>query len=376
MRAMNKFRKYKKGTITMEISSLMPEKFINLLWKNGIVVKNVKKLNITTVVLEINLSDYGEISKLAKRADAKIVIVDRKGLSFFLMKLKNRFALTLGVILFAGVIYYLSTFIWNIEITTEHYLSPYELRSQIKGFGIIPGLRKKNIDVYDIENKITRNNDEIMWIRARIEGIKLKIDVIERQSPPIIINSKAPGNLIANKDGVVVRVFTKEGTAIVKMGDTVQKGDLLVKGEQGKEGSVYPVHADGEVIAKTFYEKIREVPLSTVSNIRTGKSISNLYIKFANKKIYLKNSLIPYSNYDKIEDKNNFIKSEIYYEVQEKTVVADSTKITAEIYAAILRDLDKNVVIIDKIVDVKKDMGKYIIKVLLVAEENIALEEK
>jgi len=373
---MNKFRKYKKGTITMEISSLMPEKFINLLWKNGIVVKNVKKLNITTVVLEINLSDYGEISKLAKRADAKIVIVDRKGLSFFLIKLKNRFALTLGVILFAGVIYYLSTFIWNIEITTEHYLSPYELRSQIKGFGIIPGLRKKNIDVYDIENKITRNNDEIMWIRARIEGVKLKIDVIERQSPPIIINSKAPGNLIANKDGLVVRVFTKEGTAIVKMGDTVQKGDLLVKGEQGKEGSVYPVHADGEVIAKTFYEKIREVPLSTVSNIRTGKSISNLYIKFANKKIYLKNSLIPYSNYDKIEDRDNFINSEIYYEVQEKNIVADASKITAEMYAAILRDLDKNVVIIDKIVDSKKGIDKYIIKVLVVAEENIALEDK
>lgn len=376
MKAMNKFRKYRKGTISMEISSLMPEKFINLLWRNGIVAKNIKKVNITTVMLEINLSDYGEISKLAKRADAKIVIVGRNGLSFFLMKLKNRSALSIGVILFAGLIYYLSTFIWNIEITTEHYISPYELRNQIKALGITPGLRKKNIDVYDIENKITRNNDEIMWIKVRIEGIKLKVDVIERQSPPIIISKKAPGDLIANKEGIVARVFTTEGTAVVKMGDTIQKGDILVKGEQGKEGSVYPVHAQGEVIAKTFYEKIREVPLSTRLNVRTGKSISNLYIKFLNKKIYLKNSLIPYSKYDKIEARNNFINSEIYYEVQEKNIAADASKITAEMYAAILRDLDKNVVIIDKIVDAKKEIDKYIIKVLVVAEENIALEDK
>jgi len=360
----------------MEIESFMPEKFINLLWKNGIVVKNIKKVNITTVVLEVKLCDYVEISKVAKKTDTKIVIVGRRGLSFSLMKIKSRSAMLLGVVLFVSIIYYLSTFVWNIEINTEHYISPYELRNQIKGFGVTPGLRKKYIDVYGIENKILRSNDEIMWVKARIEGVKLKVDVIERQSPPIIISTQAPGNLIASKDGIVVRVFTTEGTSIVKNGDLIQKGDLLVKGEQGKEGSVYPVHAEGEVIAKTFYEGIKDVPLSSISRIKTGKSISNLYVKFANKKIYLKNSLIPYGNYDKIENNNKFIYKEIYYEIEEKNIPVDAIKVTAEIYSNILRNLDKSVKITDKIEDVKKEKDKYTIKVLVVAEENIASEEK
>ncbi len=360
----------------MEIQSLIPEKFINLLWRNGIIVKNIKKINITTVVLEVKLSDYSEINKVAKQTDTRIKIIGRQGLSFFLMKIRTRSALLFGVVLFGGIIYYLSTFVWNIEINTEHYISPYELRNQIKGFGVIPGLRKKNIDVYDIENKITRSNDEIMWVKARIEGVKLKVDVIERQSPPIIISNQTPCNLIANKDGIVVRVFTAEGTAVVKNGDMIQKGDLLVKGEQGKEGSVYPVHAEGEVIAKTFYEEIKEVPLYNKSKIKTGNSISNLYIKFGNKKIYLKNNLIPYSNYDKIENKDKFINKEIYYEVKEKNMPVDVTKVTEQIYSNILRNLDKNVKIVDKIQDVKKEKDKYLIKVLVVAEENIALEEK
>ena len=376
MKDMNNLKKYKKGTITMEIESFMPEKFINLLWKNGIVVKNIKKVNITTVVLEVKLCDYVEISKVAKKTDTKIVIVGRRGLSFSLMKIKSRSAMLLGVVLFVSIIYYLSTFVWNIEINTEHYISPYELRNQIKGFGVTPGLRKKYIDVYGIENKILRSNDEIMWVKARIEGVKLKVDVIERQSPPIIISTQAPGNLIASKDGIVVRVFTTEGTSIVKNGDLIQKGDLLVKGEQGKEGSVYPVHAEGEVIAKTFYEGIKDVPLSSISRIKTGKSISNLYVKFANKKIYLKNSLIPYGNYDKIENNNKFIYKEIYYEIEEKNIPVDAIKVTAEIYSNILRNLDKSVKITDKIEDVKKEKDKYTIKVLVVAEENIASEEK
>src|SRR5665647_45718 len=292
MKAMNNFKKYKKGIITMEIQSLIPEKFINLLWKNGVIAKNIKKINITTVVLEVRLSDYGEISKVAKRTNTRVKIIGRSGLSFFLMKLKSRSALLLGVVLFGSIIYYLSTFVWNIEINTENYISPYELRNQIKAFGVKPGLRKKNIDVYELENKITRSNDEIMWIKARIDGVKLIIDIIERQSPPVIISNKTPCNLIAIKDGIVTRVFTTEGTAVVTAGDVVQKGDILVKGEQGKEESVYPVHADGEVIAKTFYEQCKEVPFNNISKVKTGNSISNLYIKIANKKIYLKNSLI------------------------------------------------------------------------------------
>ena len=360
----------------MEIQSLMPEKFINLLWRNNLNVKNIKKINITTVVLEVRLSDYGQISKLAKKVDTKIKIVNRQGLSFFLIKIKNRFALLLGVILFVSLIYYLSSFVWNIDISTENYISPYELRHQIANFGVKPGLRKKNIDVYDIENKLTRSNDEIMWVRARIEGVKLKVDIIERQSPPIIISNLTPSNLIASKDGIIVRVYTSEGTAIVENGDMIQKGDLLVKGEQGKEGSVYPVHAQGEVIAKTFYEEIKEVPLYNKSRVKTGNSIRNLYINFKHKKIYLKNSLIPYGNYDKIEENSKFINKEDYYEVEEKSILLDAPKVAEEIYSNMLKNLDKTVKVIDKIIDIKKDNNKYLIKVLVVAEENIAVEEK
>jgi similar to stage IV sporulation protein len=376
MKVMSNFKRYKKGIITMEIQSLMPEKFINLLWKNSINVKNIKKVNITTVVLEVKLSDYGEVNKLAKKVDTRIKIIGRQGLSFFLLKVRSRFALLLGVVLFGSLIYYLSSFVWNIEINTEHYISPYELRRQIAGFGITPGLRKKNIDVYDIESKLTRNNDEIMWVRARIEGVKLKIDIIERQSPPIIISNQTPCNLVASKDGIIVRTFTSEGTAIVGNGDMIQKGELLVKGEQGKEGSVYPVHAKGDVIAKTFYEEIKEVPLYNMSRVKTGNSIKNLYVKFKHKKIYLKNSLIPYSNYDIIEDNSKFINKEDYYEIQEKNIPVDSAKVAEEIYSNILKNLDKTVKVIDKIIDIKKENDKYLIKVLVVAEENIAIEEK
>ncbi|MBC2579244.1 sporulation protein YqfD [Clostridium sp. DJ247] len=373
------FTKYKSGIITIEIQSLIPEKFVNLMWKNDIRIKNIKKKNITTMTMEINLKDYSKIEDIAKKTKTKIKVVDRRGLAFFLIRLKKRVALAGGIILFVGVIYYLSTFIWGIEINVEHNLSPYEIRQQLNSFGIIPGINKKNINVYNIEEKLLKDNENILWVRVRVEGSKLKVSAAERQSPPTIVTEDAQRNLIAQKDGEVLRVYTKAGTAVVKKGDMVRKGQLLVKGEQGKEGSVYAVHAEGDVICRTFYEESKDVKINEIKRERTGNKVENIYIDIKGKKIYLKKSINKFNKYDKIEDNKLFIKRDFFYEVKETNTQKDPKKVvddTAnELYLKICGNLDKSVKIIDKIVN--SEAGDvYTVRVLVVAEENIAIPEQ
>lgn len=381
MKEMSKFsfKKYRSGIITIEIQSLIPEKFVNLMWKNGVHIKNLKKENITTMIMDVNLRDYDKIEEIAKKTKTKIKIIKRRGFAFFLIKVKRRIALVLGTLLFMGILYYLSTFIWNIEISVDHNLSPYEIRQQLSSFGIKPGINKRNVNVYDIEEKLIKNNENIMWVRARVEGAKLKISAAERQSPPNIIAEGSPCNLVARKDGEVVRVYTKAGTSVVKKGDMIRKGQVLVKGEQGKEGATYQVHAVGDVICRTFYEEVKQVKIDTVKKERTGNKIENIYLNIKGKNIYLKKSVNKFSKYDRIEDNKLFIKKETYYEIKETTIHGDAKKIvddTAnELYSKICANLDKSVKIIDKIVNYEAG-DTYVVRVLVVAEENVALEEK
>lgn len=376
---MNNFKKYKRGIITIEIQSLIPERFVNLMWKNGVHIKNIKKKNITTMIMDISLNDYEKIQETAKKTKTKVKIIRRRGFAFFLIKIKGRIALSAGALIFIGVIYYLSTFIWNIQISVDHNLPPYEIRQQLTSIGVKPGVSKKNVNVYEIEEKLIKSNDNIMWIKARIEGAELKITAAERQSPPNIITEDSPCNLVAKKDGEVVRVYTKAGTPVVKKGDMIKKGQILVKGEQGKEGSTYQVHAVGDVICRTFYEEVKKVKIDTIKRERTGNKIENLYLSIKGKSIYLKKSVNKFDKYDKIEDNTLFIKKETYYEVKETTIHGDVKKIvddtTNELYTKISTSLDKSVKIIDKIVNYEAG-DTYMIRVLVVAEENIALPEK
>lgn len=373
------FNKYKTGIITIEIQSLIPEKFVNLMWKNDVHIKNIKKKSITTMTMEVSLRDYDKIEDIAKRTRTKVKIVGRKGFAFFIIKLKKRGTLVAGIILFIGIIYYLSTFIWNVEIKADPDLPPYDIRQQLKVSGIKPGINKKKINVYSIEEELIKNNENIMWVRARIEGSKLKITAAERKSPPNIIGENTPCNLVAKKDGEVVRVYTRAGTSVVKRGDIVKNGQILVKGEQGKEGATYNVHSIGDVIARTFYEETKDVKINSIKREKTDKKIENYYVNFSGKKLYLKKSTNKFDKYDKIEESKLFIKKEIYYEVKETTIKGDPQKIVndtaTELYSKICSNLDKSVKVIDKIVNYEPGES-YKVKVLVVAEENIALPEK
>lgn len=50
-----------------------------------------------------------------------------------------------------------------------------------------------------------------------------------------------------------------------------KKGDILIKGEQGKEGETYEVHSEGKVFARTFYEEIKTINTYRIKRKRTGK---------------------------------------------------------------------------------------------------------
>lgn len=374
------FEGYKNGTINVEVQGKNLERLINILCKNNVIITNVKRININLISFDTDLVNYEKLRNIIAKTNCKIKINKRSGFFFIKLKLKKRISMVLGSIIFVIIILYLSSFIWGIDIDTEKNIAPYEIRQELKQIGIKPGISKSGVNVYHIEENLCKNNENIVWAKVRIQGSKLKVSIVERQAPPLVKNENTPCNLIAKKPGVVVRVYTKAGTATVKNGDIVRKGQVIVSGEQGKEGTTYSVHASGSVIAKTYYEETREVPLNKVNRKYTGKKIENYYVVLFGKKIYIKNSLNKFTKYDKIVKDDGLIKKEIYSEVKEEKIVLNPKTVgdkTADaIYKNIIINFDKSVKIINRVVEKSMDNNNLRIRVLVISEEDIAEVEK
>ncbi|GAA0115775.1 sporulation protein YqfD [Clostridium senegalense] len=375
IRKMSKDLNYKKGLLVVEIETVNLEKLINFLWRRDVKVRNLKRNSLTNCTMEIEFIDYEILLEGVKKTNSKLKVLNRKGIMFKILKLKRRRTLLVTVLIFVGVLYYLSSFIWKIEVVTENYIAPFEIRELLRSYGIEKGTYKNSFDVHRIEERIIDDNDEVMWVKARIDGSKLKVEVIERQAPPKIKEEKLTGNIVAKRDGEIQRIFSQSGTVMVERGKIVKKGDLLIKGEQGKEGKEYDVKAEGNVFAKTFYEEKKEIPKNKVVRKKTGEKARSYYIKIGEKKVYIKNALNAFENYDKIENNKWFIGEEIYEEVLEENVEANTDLVVKELSNNILLNLDKFVKVLEVKPEIKDKGDNFLITVLVIAEEDISLEE-
>ena len=97
-----------------------------------------------------------------------------------------------------------------------------------------------------------------MWLRVRVEGSTLKVVITEKVNPPVKDEDKY-GNLVADMDGQIKRIYTYSGRAVVKNDDIVKKGAVVIEGIDGNEGGEYVVRPSGMVIANTFYEKQSDI---------------------------------------------------------------------------------------------------------------------
>ena len=67
---------------------------------------------------------------------------------------------------------------------------------------------------------------------------------------PEIIDEEEYCNVVANKEGIILKVNARNGTPLVKEGDVVKQGDIVIGGwMEGKYTGIRYVHAQGEVEA-------------------------------------------------------------------------------------------------------------------------------
>lgn len=373
------FNKIKKGKILVEIKILNTEKLLNLFWTKNIRVYKVKKRDFATLILEIDYLNYAEVKELVESLGGRINIIKSAGFVFFLGNLKKKLSLVVGGLMFLCIIYYLSTYIWAIEVDVQQNIPPFEIRKQLNSIGIKPGIAKSSIDVKEIEKQLENMSSEILWLRVRIEGSTLKVVIEEKINPPQEQNYEY-GNLVATMEGEVQRVYTFSGRAKVKSGQLVKSGDIVIEGIDGSEGGEYILPPRGIVIANTFYEKSMNVKVKGTTLERSGEKDSDIYINIFGKKIYLKKAIKDFEHYDKIEVSGKIFNKVLYYERVEKDISLSEDEVIEnavnDLEKSLLNELSRDAKIVDKLVDKEmKDEENMLINVVFVVEQNIVSED-
>ncbi|WP_300383011.1 sporulation protein YqfD [Clostridium sp.] len=363
------------GKLVVEINVLNPERILNILWNENVKIINIKRVDVATIRVTIDYKDYNILKSSVKRLNGKSKIIGRRGLAFLLSRIKRNVFLVIGSFIFITILFYLSNYVWRIEINTRKNVSPYELRQQLYFLGVKPGIKKKKVNGKEIEKQIENLNGDILWSRARVEGSTLKIYVEEKINPPTI-KSAAKGNLVAKIDGEVSRVYTFRGRSAVHIGDIIKVGDVLIEGINGSLEEPYEVAPEGVVMANTFYEKSMVTTIDGKKLQRTGDVDKDIYLKLFDKKIYIKKAIKDFEVYDKIEETSKMLNKVIYFEKEEVEVKLRKEEAiesaVKELQESLYNNLTREAKIKDKVITINNENEEQIkVNVVFIVEQNI-----
>ncbi|BED91819.1 MAG: sporulation protein YqfD [Candidatus Improbicoccus pseudotrichonymphae] len=257
--------------------------FINVLNRNKIILWDILKIE-ETLYFKSDINQHFHILKIAKNTRSEIGICAKKGLPFVWKRYKKRFGIVIGILFFLIFINILSLFVWNIKINGLKNLEKTKINGALKEINIKPGVLRKSIDASLAKQLIMEKIPEISWISINIDGSIVDISIKEKENAPEIIDQKIfPNQIRASRNGQIEKLEVYQGKPIVKVGDSVTKGQILIDASEFSNNK-----SEGKVWAKTIHQIREKINILKNVDVETD-NFKNIYkLCFLNKNINLK----------------------------------------------------------------------------------------
>jgi len=298
---------YILGYLRISIEGYYIERFINICKKRNITIWNLKRNKNTMLFFNVRIKEFKEVCKIVKQLNCKLKIRSKKGLPFLMYKYKKRKTFAILLIIVVFIIGLSSMYVWNVDIIEENNQELPNIRQDIEEAGIKLGTLKSKINSKEIINKIRLKRNDVAWMGIEKKGTNIIVKLVKADQKPEIVDTNEYCNIVSDKTGVITKINAQNGTANVKVGDTINKGDILINGwMEGKYTGIRYVHAKGEIEAKVWYTKNKKIPYILTQTRETGNQENKYSLKMNNFEINFLKKYSKFEIYDTIETDSKF----------------------------------------------------------------------
>lgn len=380
------------GYVNICVEGYFIERFINICTSKNLFLWNVKREKSTIMYANVRIKEFKKLKQIARKTKCRVSIISKKGMPFILNRYKKRKLFGVFLILIFLTILGMSNFVWNIEITGNNTIQTQELMETLNKNGLNIGVLKNKVNTKQLINDIRLNRDDVAWVGIEIKGTNAIVKVVEADAKPEIINKEDYCNIVSDKEGVITKITAKNGTLIMKPGDVIRKGDILIAGwMEGKYTGIRYVHSEGEIQAKVWYSKKQKMSFNQQIQVKTGKEEKKYSIRINEFKINLYKSIPKFQKYDTINESKKLklfsdfylpieMLTDTYYEEETQNVIYTKEELTKMLTETIEESLKQEISdyknIVNRQINVNEVDDGIEVEVIYEVLENIGTKEK
>lgn len=169
--------------------------------------------------------------------------------------------------------------VWDIRISGNTLVPDTLIIDRLSECGFSVGSAWSSVSLSDVEYDMLGKCEEISWININRVGTVAHVKIIE-QEPGAKEEAALQGyaNIVADRDCIIEEITVSAGTPVVKVGDTVRKGDLIIMGVENNElGRL--VRAEGTVVGRAYDSVCTAVGRTKTQKIKKSESVISVNIK-------------------------------------------------------------------------------------------------
>lgn len=293
-----------RGYVRVKVEREGAERFINLCSFNKIAVWDIKN-SYQGLFVNVNIKDYKMLRKIRRKIKfpPKFRIYKKYGLPFILKSYEKRKGIAVGIILSLLLLNLLSNYIWDIKVIGNEQIPTSKIIAVCEELGVKKGIRKRELDTYNLKPSFVLKCDGIAWCSFNVEGSVLTVDISEAKDSSKDKDT-IPSNIIATADGVIISAEISKGTRLVENGQAIRRGDLLVSGAINYGEKTDFIKSEGIIIAETDRIFTKTVPFKFKKNILTGKERTLKVLDFFNIKVPLFLGKVRFNSQEKTSTTN------------------------------------------------------------------------
>ncbi len=230
------------------LSGVNLDRFVNHLVSRGVALFNVRKKGNKRLSFCVNLKEnkkfFAIINKLwynnknLSLEDGQSVALEggyqlkrlrTSGKLSFLYYLAKNVGLIIGGVIFVAVSTLASDLVFSVDFSGDGNANRARVQEYLTERGVVKYTRFSDLDLNALADGILADDSSLSFVSCSKRGNRLKIYLQSAKTPPTILDESVR-QLVSNIDGVIEQIKVYRGSAVVKVGDVVKNGDLLVDG--------------------------------------------------------------------------------------------------------------------------------------------------
>ncbi|MDO5560320.1 MAG: sporulation protein YqfD [Oscillospiraceae bacterium] len=235
-------------------------RFVNAVRESAVICVG-QRLRNEEYTGQIFLYDLEHLKSLAKEFGIELFLDAKSGQMFKVLKYRMRYGILLGFIFFVFFSFYFSNTVVKIEVSGNNRLSTSQVLSVLEETGIRKGVFIPSLDLGKCEQDLKLMLNNTGWAGVRKQGGRIIVDIHEIDDTPTTVKKNMPCNIVAGRDAVIMSIEAAAGQKILKPGDSVTKGEVIISG----------------IVNNTMYDS---VVLHSIGNVRGLYTDEHTFVQY------------------------------------------------------------------------------------------------